>query len=216
MSKIIDVESPIFDFLNAVADTIILGLLWVLCSLPVVTLGNATHALRTAYRKVVLESDGKLLPIFFSSFRFQLKKGILISAVMELFLLLFLAVVVAGRTYYPEEMWMGAVYAATGLLAFVILSTMLWFFLSLFGKDMPVRTQFGFAYVLTLRHLLTTLLLIALLAAAVILTECIPIVLLVLPAVYVWLADKLLVKAENKYPVLKHEKPKKEERNSTT
>lgn len=211
MSKFIDVESPIFDFLNDVADTIILGLLWVLCSLPVVTIGNAFHALRTSYRKVVLQSDGKLLPTFFGSFRYRLKQGILITAVLELVLLLFLAAIVAGDAYSPDAGWMGAVYLVIGILAFVVLTFMLWLFLSLFGKDMPAKTQFGFAYVLTIRHLPTTLMMAALLAAAVVLTEIIPIALLVLPAAFIWLTDKLLVRAENKYPVLKHAPLKKEE-----
>ena len=50
MKKIFDPDSPILRFLTQAAELAWLNILWVVCSLPVFTLGASTAALCTAVR----------------------------------------------------------------------------------------------------------------------------------------------------------------------
>lgn len=56
MKKLFDPDSPILRFLTQAAELAWLNILWVVCSLPVFTLGASTAALCTAVRNMIRES----------------------------------------------------------------------------------------------------------------------------------------------------------------
>ena len=69
-------ESRILGFFLKLADLILLNLLWLVCSLPVVTLGPATTAANyTAMKMVEDEGDG-VARMFFRSFRLNLGQSL--------------------------------------------------------------------------------------------------------------------------------------------
>ena len=55
MKKLFDPDSPILRFLTQAAELAWLNILWVVCSLPVFTLGASTAALCTAVRNMIRE-----------------------------------------------------------------------------------------------------------------------------------------------------------------
>jgi len=68
MKSIFSLDSPVIRFLNLTADLILLNMLWVLCSIPVITIGAST----TAMYRVTLnmqESRGTIIKSFFTAFR---------------------------------------------------------------------------------------------------------------------------------------------------
>ena len=76
--RIFDMDSPLMEFLTKIADLMILNLLWLVCSLPIVTIGAATTAL---YRCLLnLERDGVLSAVrdFFCAFKSNFKKATLL------------------------------------------------------------------------------------------------------------------------------------------
>ncbi len=73
MRHLFDIDSPLMGFLFKVFDSIALSLIWVLFSLPLVTLGASTTALFTTVRKCLHKDGGHLLCTFWDAFRENFK-----------------------------------------------------------------------------------------------------------------------------------------------
>lgn len=69
MAKLFDYDNPIWRFMGRVADLFFLTLLWVVCSLPVITLGASTSALYYVMLKVAKNQDGYLCRSYLRAFR---------------------------------------------------------------------------------------------------------------------------------------------------
>lgn len=74
--KLFSVDGPIYQFISKLWDMIKLNLLWLLCSLPIVTIGASTVAAYTVTLKMADESEGYIAKSFFKAFRANLKNGI--------------------------------------------------------------------------------------------------------------------------------------------
>lgn len=78
MDKIFDLDSPFIQFLNRVADLMILNVVVMICSLPIVTAGAAYTAMHYVLLKMVRKEDGYLLRGFFKSFRQNFRQATII------------------------------------------------------------------------------------------------------------------------------------------
>lgn len=61
------------------ADYFILSFCWLLCSIPVVTIGSATIALYDAVARCIRGSEGDMVKRFFTTFKKELVRGILLT-----------------------------------------------------------------------------------------------------------------------------------------
>lgn len=75
MFQLFDIDSPIMHFLEKLGDTLILSLLWLGCSLPLVTIGASTTALYYATIKSIC-GEGAVWKDFFYSFRQNFKQSL--------------------------------------------------------------------------------------------------------------------------------------------
>lgn len=73
--KFLDIDSPIGQFLCRIGDIITLNFLWIICSLPLITLGASTTALYYTWMKQYREGDSPVHRYFFSSFKDNLRKS---------------------------------------------------------------------------------------------------------------------------------------------
>lgn len=92
-------DNKVLQVLGLLGDLMLLNVLWIVCCLPVVTIGPATTALYYTTLKLVRKKESYLTRMFFRSFRQNLKQGIQ----MTLFLLLFCVILyldsrIAGNT----------------------------------------------------------------------------------------------------------------------
>lgn len=62
-------EGPLWRALNLIADVMILHFLWLVCSLPLVTIGPATTALYYAIMKRIRTNEGQVYTNFIKSFK---------------------------------------------------------------------------------------------------------------------------------------------------
>ena len=80
--NILKPDSPVMDFISTVADLIILNLLFIICSIPIVTFGAAYSAkYYVAMKKVRGEETGTIVP-FFKAFKRNFKQSTIVWAVM--------------------------------------------------------------------------------------------------------------------------------------
>lgn len=92
--KLFNLDSPLMQFLNKVADLMILNILTLVCCIPIVTIGPALTALHYMALKIARNEEGYITRNFFKSFKKNLRQGILIWLILLAVLL-----VLAGDFY---------------------------------------------------------------------------------------------------------------------
>ena len=100
-------------FLNLVADLVALHVLWLLCSLPIVTIGASTTALYYASMRRIRTDESHVHQNFFRSFRQNFRQ----STILWLIMLVVGAVLVAvgaGLIYLPAGLIAGGALAIAG------------------------------------------------------------------------------------------------------
>jgi len=77
--KLFSTEGPVFEILDQIGRLIVLSVLWLLCSLPLITLGCSTAALFAGVQDSVVRGIGSTLKTFFRCFRRSLKTGLAVQ-----------------------------------------------------------------------------------------------------------------------------------------
>ncbi len=77
------IDSPLYKFMNRLMEMFILNLIWLVCSIPIVTMGAATTAAYTITLKMVDDKEGYIVGPFWREFKANLKKGSIIGVIME-------------------------------------------------------------------------------------------------------------------------------------
>lgn len=79
MNSLFDMDKPIFRFLSRVFDVMYLNLLFLLCSIPIVTIGASAAALYYCTLKICKDRDSSITNMFFYSLKSNLKQGIIMT-----------------------------------------------------------------------------------------------------------------------------------------
>ena len=83
-NKVFDVHNPFWQSMGTVFDLFILNTIWLICCIPVVTIGPATTAACYALIQRARREDISITKDFFHSFRENLKQGILLGLLITL------------------------------------------------------------------------------------------------------------------------------------
>ena len=75
MGRIFSLDSPLFSFLNKVADLILLNILTMICCLPIITIGASMTALHYVVLKMVRDEESYIVRSYFKSFRQNFKQA---------------------------------------------------------------------------------------------------------------------------------------------
>ena len=174
-------ESKLHAVLTAVIDIVWLGLLWLVCSLPVLTLGAASTALYYAMVKSVRHERGHATKEFFRAFRMNFRQ----ATVLWLICLGVLAVGLADVYAFSR---MGVkrgdfLYVLSRLLLLPVPVLFPWIFAFLSRFQNTVAGTLRFAVYLAGRRLPQTLLLLLELAGAALIAWLMPGIIPLLPGV---------------------------------
>lgn len=90
MGRLFQPDSPVMRFMSIVADLVALNLIWLVCCLPVVTIGPACTAMCYTARAITRGDAPMILKTFFRAFRENFKQS------LTMFLILLLPVCMAG------------------------------------------------------------------------------------------------------------------------
>lgn len=105
MGGLFDYDSKLFQFLVRVCDLALLSLLWLVCSLPVITAGASTAALYYTAMKLVQQRGDSAVKMFFHSLRQNLRPSLPITLI-----LLFVAYML-----YLDYLLLSPQYAGSGI-----------------------------------------------------------------------------------------------------
>lgn len=74
--QIFSPDSPLYKFMRNLTDLVTINLLWMLCSLPIVTFGGATIAAFDVTMKMAGDEEGHVAAQFLQAFKANFKNGI--------------------------------------------------------------------------------------------------------------------------------------------
>lgn len=81
MNNIFNLNSPVMQFLGKVFDLMILNLLWLICCIPIITIGPATTAMYYVAMKIADDEYSEVLRPFFHSFKQNFFQGIILELI---------------------------------------------------------------------------------------------------------------------------------------
>ncbi len=157
MDRIFNLDNPFFRFIGKLVDVVFLNLLWVIFSLPIVTIGASTTAMYYVTLKLVRDREGYIFMSFFKAFKQNFKQSTII------WIILLLAATILGTDIYVVYK-MEASYANILLALFVGISVIVFFtFIYIFPLQAqfanPVKQTFKNALLIATKHLPWTILL---------------------------------------------------------
>ena len=178
-------NNPLIAFLVKIANMMIVSFYWVLCCIPVVTIMPATAALWHSVNKVIFGSGSGLTRDFFTALKGALKPGIWLSLLLAAMGgLLYLGIHSALQLW--REGVFGAVYMAVGvLIALVLLPAVIYVGPVLAKFEGGVNMVLRLALYFSSKKLLQSIWFVILLALAVAAVDFFPLLLLIVPALYV-------------------------------
>lgn len=163
-------EGRLFRWIDQFSELVVLGILWVICSLPIVTAGPSSAALYQAIRKTKCEEAGTPFRIFFQTWCQCLRKGWILTAFYEILL--------ATVVFCWGTNWITSLSAEIAVV--ILLSSWVYCFPIMARFELTILQYFQTAIFFSIHYLKNTLLLLLTLALCVVLCGIFP---FLLPAV---------------------------------
>ncbi len=151
--------------LSKICDMICLNVLWVICSIPIVTIGASTTALYTVMLKMVRNEEGYIFRGFFKAFKENFKQSTII----------WLIVAALGVVWWIDYRVSGLMGQGISdvfriiflLLGFLLLSVIIYVFPLTARYENSISATFKNAIILTVAKLPYTFIMVAVLVIAV-------------------------------------------------
>lgn len=158
-------DNVVMRALGKMGDMICLNVMWVICCIPIITIGASTTALYTVMLRMVKNEEGYIFRGFLKAFKSNFKQSTLIWLI-----LLLLGIVwtvdfrVAGFMPGMAGIILSAIFLALG---FILLSVMIYIFPLTARYENGIKATFKNALILTVAKLPYTFLMVAIVVAAV-------------------------------------------------
>lgn len=164
MGEFFNYDGPFFNALNKITDLIILNLLWLICCIPVITIGASTTAMLSVTIKMQSYEVAYPWKDFFKAFKANFKQSTIIWLIM---LFLGCALVIDYYTFYQNP-----VLFTITMFIIVMYLLILTFVFPLQAKfTNKIRDTFKNAALLSIKHLPSTIIIIAMIGLACYITS---------------------------------------------
>jgi len=212
MGRFFSYDNGIMQFLSKMADCMILGFFWTICSIPIFTIGASTTALYYAVNKSVRYNRGYAWKEYWSSFRANFKQ----STIVWLIILVFY--IVSGVDLYILSQ-MGKGMKLSGVLSAMITALMvmitvwmLYLFPYIARFINTTKQAMKNSAIIAIANLFWSILLLVVFVLSFVVAYIIPVLSLFIPAIYMVAANRILERIFRKY-MSKEDLREEEERN---
>ena len=148
--KLFDIENPVWRCLGKIWDAIWLTILWVVCSLPVITIGAASTAVSYVALKVMKDEEGGLTKQFFHSFKQNFKQATVIWLVA---LLLTIVLAVNFWFYYQMNNTFSKIFMIVLIILSVVFAMVMHYIFPVLAKfDNSTKNLLIMAFVMALKN----------------------------------------------------------------
>lgn len=128
-------DNPVWRFIGKFWDVIILSILWMICSIPIVTIGASTTAMYYVTLKLVRDEDGYTFRSFFKSFKDNFRQSTIIWMIF-----LIVGILLGFDLFFFMNIFAGSEKVRTVMLA--IFLAMSFVYLSMFNYVFPLQSRF--------------------------------------------------------------------------
>jgi len=193
------IDSPLMQGLNKIINCAYLSLLWLIFSIPLVTIGASTTALYYTTNKVIRNNRGYVFQQFWHSFKTSFKQSTIIWLIY---------VVIALVLYYDGEIMLvlteNSGFGTTANLFFkamlILISTWLVYVLAYIARfEAPLKTIAKNAAFMAIRHLPKTLLIMLIFAVVAFAVWFMPILIIIMPTLGAWFISYFMEKTFAQY-----------------
>ena len=199
MGRFFNYDNAVFSFLGKVADVMIVSALWLLCSLPIFTIGASTSALYYTMNKSVRHNRGYAWQEFFHAFKDNFKQGTIIWLI-ALGSYLLIAVDYYLVVQLGEHLPMGNVFLVVFLIILIITTVgVIYVFPYIARFENGTKQAIKNSLLMAIANLPRTILAVIIFAAALVAFVLIPVMSIFIPGIYMYLATLVLEPAFRKY-----------------
>lgn len=183
MNRVFNFEGPVFTFLSRLADLFWLNLLFIICCIPVITIGAAQTALYYVTLKMAKDEEGYITRSYFKAFRDNFVQAtviwiVFLAVATVMFLDFRIANVGSMTEIFGNEAVSNVVVVAVGVMTIVMLMTHTYVFPILAQFDNTVANTIRNAFLISIRHLPYTFLMMIIAA---------------IPVALIWFSPALLI-----------------------
>lgn len=199
MGELFNLDNKFFQGINKIIDCVCLSFLWLLLCIPVVTAGAATTALYYTVNKVIRNNRSYIWKEFWHAFRTNFKQStlvwlilIFIYAIMGIDCYIMFQFAKAGVSY-------GSLYIVFAMLMLIVTMWANYLFPYMARFENTLKAVLKNCVIIALLNLGKSFVLLVLLLAALVAAYVFFPAIMILPAVYMLLANLILEKVFVKY-----------------
>lgn len=165
MGKFFSVDSLFYRFATRVVNIMILNLLWIVCSIPIVTIGASTTAVYYVFLKIVKKEETYIIKSFFKSFKENFKQGTILW-----FLFALISGILGAIYYYLFKLSDAENMVPKGLtilVTIIYIFSFLYVFPLLARYENPLHKTIINSIMISIRYLNRTIAIVLIIAALV-------------------------------------------------
>lgn len=158
INNLFNPNNMFFRFMSRISDIMILNFLWIVFSLPIITIGASTTALYDVTLKLVDETDGYLFSNFFKSFKESFKKATIIWSII-----LFVFFIIGVNLTFWIKYTSIAGYIPMSIILFILflfLPTEIYVFPILSNFKKTIKETIKYAFIISIKYLPYSLIII--------------------------------------------------------
>lgn len=194
-----EIGNKVFTVLSKMVDAAILSIIWIVCSLPVFTIGASSTALYYAVHKSLARSRGYLWRSFWDGFKSNFKQATLSWLIQLVIMVVFALDIMIMRSVADQS----SVYALLMYIFYVLMALMIvWFYYTIAYQarfENTLRNSLKNAGAIAFLNLPWSLLIFLIFVLTVFVIILIPIFIFFLPAVQFLIYDVILERIFRKY-----------------
>ena len=159
MKNLFNLDNPFIQFLSRVFDLMMLNALFILCSLPVVTLGASLSALQRVVQDIAYDQDSGIVKSFFRAFRRNFGQATIAWLILLVVIVSLVCDVLLVMGYFSGTV-RTVMYVLIAVLAVLVACVAAYLFPLLTRYENTLRQHFYNALILSIVKLPRTLLLV--------------------------------------------------------
>ena len=199
MKGVFSYDGPFSQFVGKLIDLVLLSFLWLIFSIPIITIGASSTALYYACRKVLTLDEGGVWVCFWGSFKQNFWQSSIVWFFLAIFYMLFGLNAYFGYVFYElDELPLGLL-VVIGVVAFLVIGWTCWIFPYISQFTNTIRVVLSNCLYMFMRHFGISVLLVVIFVASAILTVIFPFGLAVAPGVCAWSSSFALESVFKKY-----------------
>lgn len=198
MSGIFNYNKGVFHAINKFADCILVSVLWLVFSLPVVTVGASTSALYYTVNKVIRNERSSVWKEFWSSFKLNFKQSTIVW-IGVLLIYAVAAVCCAAAFVGSKAIGLPGIIVIYFVLTAYVAICAIYMFAYIARFVMPTKVVVKNCALIAIANLPWSILLYVVFVISGVLCVIFPIALVMVPAYYMMIADMILKKVFRKY-----------------